>query len=68
MPVTIDEMIRAAGRELGMRKAVYHRWVGAARKIGGVPFTQEKADHEIACMDAIYALLKRAKEEGWPPP
>jgi hypothetical protein len=61
MPVTIDDMIRDAGRELGMRRAVYPKWVQSNR------LSQEKADHQIACMDAIYAQLKRAKLEGWPP-
>lgn len=55
MTVTIDEMIRDAGRELGMRRANYPKWI-AAGKFG---LTQEKADQQLACADAIYALLKR---------
>lgn len=62
MAVTIDDMIRDAGRELGMRKGFYKRQVFAGKM---APAT---AEHQIACMDAIYALLKRAKEEGWPKP
>jgi hypothetical protein len=34
-------------RELAMRKAVYPKWVSAKR------MKQEKADHEIATMEAI---------------
>lgn len=49
---TIAEQIAAAKREVNVRKHVYPNWV-AARKM-----TQEKADHEIACMEAIVETLK----------
>lgn len=52
---TLDEQIRCAGRELGIRRAVYPKWVQSKR------MTQAEADHEIACMDAIYAHLKGVK-------
>lgn len=56
MAISIDDMIRDVGRELGMRKACYSRWVASGK------LTQDKADHQIACMDAVYALLKKLKD------
>jgi hypothetical protein len=57
---TTEELIRCAGRELGLRRSTYPKWVRVGR------LTQEAADREIALMDAIYARLKelRSKEEG----
>jgi hypothetical protein len=60
--MTIDEMIRCAGRELGLRRAVYPKWVEQKR------MNQAEADFEISCMDAIYSHLKAAKESSPPPP
>jgi hypothetical protein len=59
--MTLDEMIRCAGRELGLRRAVYPKWVAQKR------MDQADADFEIACMDAIYSYLKAAKESSPPP-
>jgi hypothetical protein len=59
--MTIDDMIRCAGRELGLRRAVYPKWVAQKR------MNQADADFEIACMDAIYSYLKAAKESSPPP-
>lgn len=46
---TDDEKRRCAEREVKMRKRVYPRWVEQGR------MTQEKADEEIALMEAIAA-------------
>jgi len=59
---TIEEQIAAARREASMRRRVYPRWIEAGR------MTQSKADHEIACMEAIVASLEgiapKAPEQG----
>jgi hypothetical protein len=59
--MTLDEMLRCAGRELGLRRAVYPKWVAQKR------MNQADADFEIGCMDAIYSYLKAAKESSPPP-
>ena len=41
------------GRELGMRKGVYPKWVNSGR------MTQEKADEEINTMSEIYEYFKK---------
>lgn len=59
--VSLDDQIKAAGRELGMRRSTYPRWVRLER------MSQAEADKELAAMDAIYATLKALKtsrEEG----
>ena len=48
----MDDMIRCADREVAMRRRVYPRWVEDGR------MRQEKADHEIECMEAIAEKLK----------
>jgi len=48
----LDEMIKCAGRELGLRRALYPRQIRVGR------ITQEDADREIALMAAIYERLK----------
>jgi hypothetical protein len=55
---TTKELISAVGRELGMRKRAYPRWVETGR------MTQIEADHQLECMDTLYAMLKsrEAKE------
>lgn len=53
---TLDQMIACAVRELAMRRRAYPRWVGQQR------LTQEKADHEIACMEAIARHLQRQQQ------
>lgn len=50
---TLDEQIKAVGREIGLRKAVYPKFLKSGR------ITQEKADYEIAAMSAVYETLKR---------
>lgn len=51
-PVPLAEQIAAAKREAAMRRRAYPRWVSRGR------MTQEKADSEIAAMDAIVATLE----------
>lgn len=55
---TIDEVIAAATREIGMRHRVYPRRIAEGK------MSREKADHEIACMQRLLdlALEKRAEE------
>lgn len=55
--MNIDEQIKCVGREIGMRKNVYPKFLKSGR------ITQEKADHEIAAMEAVYETLKRVKDE-----
>lgn len=55
--MTIDDMIKCAEREVGMRERVYPRWVEAKK------MSQAKADSEIATMKAIVEFLKKHKEQ-----
>ena len=48
---------RCVGREIGLRKAVYPKFVASKR------LTQIKMDYEIAAMEAVYATLKALKLE-----
>lgn len=54
--VSLDDMIKCAGRELGLRKAVYPKMVTMGR------MTQASADIEITRMEAVYATLKKLQE------
>ena len=57
--MTLDDQIRCVGREIGLRRNVYPKFLASGR------ITQEKADHEIAAMEAVYETLKRLRaEEG----
>ncbi len=49
--LTTADMLACARREVRMRQRVYLRWVSEGR------MTAEKAQHEIACMQGIVALL-----------
>lgn len=53
MTISLADQIKEAGRELGMRRATYPKWVKSGR------MTQAEADQRIAGMDAIYATLKQ---------
>lgn len=55
-PVTAREKREAVEREVGMRRRVYPRWVELRR------MTQEKADREIAIMEAIAADYRKLEE------
>lgn len=54
--ISIDEQVQCAKRELGFRERCYPRWVTERR------MTQEKADKEIACMQAIIVTLERQRD------
>jgi hypothetical protein len=45
--MTEHEKLRCVERELEMRRRIYPRWVATNK------MTQKKADHEIACFEAI---------------
>lgn len=49
--VTVQEARREVGRELGMRRKVYRRWVESGR------MGQQDANHRRLAMAAAYALL-----------
>lgn len=55
MSVPIDKQIKCAKRELSMRLGVYPRWVANAS------MSQEKADDEIAAMEAIIETLEEVE-------
>jgi hypothetical protein len=50
--ITLEQQVAAVAREVAMRKAAYPRRV-AAKKM-----KQEKADHEVAAMEAVLDTLK----------
>lgn len=52
MNITLDEQIDCVRREISMRRRVYPRWIDAWR------MTEERADHEIAAMEAVLATLE----------
>jgi hypothetical protein len=58
--VTIDQQIACVKRELAQRRRVYPRWVQS----GQFGYTQQKADQEIAGMEAVLATLERVKSEN----
>ncbi len=53
---SLQDQIREVGRELGMRRNVYPKWVAAGR------MTQAQADKQLGAMDAAYATLKALAE------
>ena len=53
--ITLDDQLRAIGRELGLRRAKYPQWV----KRGQI--SQQTAQHELACLSAVYKTLKDLK-------
>lgn len=56
---SLKEQKDEVGREVGLRRNLYPKWVAAKR------LTQETADRQIANMEAAYQTLKAlaAKEE-----
>ncbi len=54
---TIDEQIECVRREIAMRQRVYAAWV----KKGTM--TQDKAAHEIACMEAVHRTLTQVRNQ-----
>lgn len=53
--VSLDRQIDCVRREIAMRKRAYPRWVEAGR------MTQQKADDEIAVMEAVLSTLNERK-------
>lgn len=49
---SLAEQIAEVGRELGLRKGVYPKWVESGK------LSQALADRQITCMEAAYATLK----------
>lgn len=47
-----DDKIKCVARELAMRKRVYPKWIADGR------LTDEKAEWEIGCLEAIMADIK----------
>jgi hypothetical protein len=56
MTASLDEQIKEVGREIGMRKNVYPKWVASGR------LSQAQADKQLAAMEAAYASLKSLRE------
>jgi hypothetical protein len=50
--VILAEQIAEVGRELGLRRNVYPKWIAAGK------LSQALADRQIACMEAAYETLK----------
>lgn len=55
--ITIEDQIKAVEREISMRRRVYPRWVENKR------MSQEKADKEIATMEAVLETLKEVQKQ-----
>ena len=60
MKISIADQIKCVERELAMRRRVYPNWV-ASKKM-----TQEKADHEIAAMEAVFDTVRFYGKLGAP--
>lgn len=58
--ISLSDMLKAVGRELGMRRSKYPQWVNRRQ------MTAELAEHEIACMSALYAKLKKELQQPQP--
>lgn len=56
MNISLDEQIKCVGRELGMRRNVYPKFIQSGR------MTEEKAMREIHAMEAVYETLKACKK------
>jgi len=56
-PFTVKELVACVGREVGLRRGVYPKWVATGR------LSQEKANKEIAMMQEVYDLLKTKMTE-----
>lgn len=55
---TLAQQIRDVGRELGMRRSCYPRWVATGK------MAQAEADLQLACMEDVYALLKQLQSNS----
>jgi hypothetical protein len=56
--VTIDDLARCVGRELGIRRRVYVNWMALGR------MKKDEADHEIACMEKVHEIMTRLRDCG----
>lgn len=54
--IPLADQIRCVGREIGLRRNVYPKWVASGR------MKQQDADREIAAMEAVLATLKGLQE------
>jgi len=52
MPISLEQQIKCVGREIGLRRNVYPKFLMSGR------ITQEKADYEIAAMEAVLETLQ----------
>ena len=57
MPISLEQQIKCVGREIGLRRNVYPKFLMSGR------ITQEKADYEIAAMEAVLATLQGLRTE-----
>ena len=55
---SITELIKCATRELEIRRRAYPGWVNIGM------MTQTQMDHEIACQQAIVAVLEDEKDRA----
>jgi hypothetical protein len=60
-PVTLDEMVREVEREITLRRRVYPRAVASKR------MSQDKADKQIAIMEAVSPASCRSHEASHDP-
>lgn len=61
--VTLHDQLKCAQRELNLRRRVYPSWIARGKMSG------QKADHEIAAMEAIVDTLSELMEQrGQTPP
>ena len=56
--ITIEDQIKAVEREINMRLRVYPKWVENKR------MSQEKANKEIATMEAVLETLKEVQKQS----
>jgi hypothetical protein len=57
---TITDLAKCARREASMRQRVYPRWVESGK------MTQQQADHETDCMNAIAKMLTDMEKKEQP--
>jgi hypothetical protein len=55
--ITVDQMLAEVRRELGMRRAVYPKFIARDK------LTQAQADERIARLDAVRELLEAIREQ-----
>lgn len=56
MSKSYSEQLACLTRELALRRNTYRKWVAAGK------MTQEKATHEIECMEAAIATVQKVKD------